>query len=353
MKKKFVRFINVIMALLFLFVISFLLMNAQGRYFNNTEKTELIQQRVGYDIRLQCDLKGLLDDAKLETIKVHWFFKHCTEDSDRKNNCNQFYDDNWTELPCKETFCKPDLLLRNLTEKYSGLYKCAVYPHYLDSKQALDIQLVRTYLLEVKNITTVPEFLNTYPNNQTAIVGSQVVFQCRVYSTVYPTVKWFKRIATHATNADYTTVNSSNFNTHIVNYKGRTYELLSTAQEKIISDHIYLSNLVINDVRLKDEGYYACVAISYRGQSIREAYLQVKYSDQEYWADYDTEDLQQYTDPREFLLLFLMPLGLAVLPIMVWLCFRVLTRCKHNDNRFKEQQYLSVKTPNKQCVLQT
>lgn len=39
------------------------------------ENTELIQQRAGYDVKLQCNLTGLVDERKLADIKIHWYFK--------------------------------------------------------------------------------------------------------------------------------------------------------------------------------------------------------------------------------------------------------------------------------------
>lgn len=40
-----------------------------------SENTELIQQRAGYDVKLQCNLTGLVDERKLADIKIHWYFK--------------------------------------------------------------------------------------------------------------------------------------------------------------------------------------------------------------------------------------------------------------------------------------
>jgi len=133
---------------------------------------------------------------------------------------------------------------------------------------------------------------------------------------------------------------TSNFSNHIVRYNGRTYELLSTDPEKMMAPQIYLSKLILDGVRLRDAGHYACVAISYRGHKIREAFLDVladvEDTDQEneYWSDYGNEDEGVPTsDRREFLLLFLMPLGLALLPLTVWFSYLLYKRCSvgHGD----------------------
>jgi len=174
-------------------------------------------------------------------------------------------------------------------------------------------------------------------------VGSRVVFQCRVHSEEHPTIKWFRRhtyVGTQSAGEASSSTTASNFSTHIVRYNGRTYELLSTDPEKLMAPQIYLSKLILDGVRLRDAGHYACVAISYRGHKIREAFLEVlpvqddPDQEKEYWSDYDSGDEGVPTsDPREFLLLFLMPLGLALLPLTVWFSYVLYKRCSegHGD----------------------
>ncbi|XP_017058468.1 cell adhesion molecule-related/down-regulated by oncogenes [Drosophila ficusphila] len=314
---------------------------SSGFFVDYTENTELIQQRAGYDVKLQCNLKGLVDESMLDDIKIHWYFKQCSE-----NNCHQLESvDEWTALPCEPSLCRPELWLRNVTERYSGLYKCSINPHIWDKAQTVDVQLVRTYQLDVKNTSlAAPEFVDSYPNNKTVLVGSQVVFQCRVHSEEHPTIKWFRRqtfVGTQSTGESSSTASTtSNFSTHIVRYNGRTYELLSTDPEKLMAPQMYLSKLILDGVRFRDAGHYACVAISYRGHKIREAFLEVlpvqddSDLEKEYWSDYDGSDEGVPTsDPREFLLLFLMPLGLALLPLTVWFSYVLYKRCSggHGD----------------------
>ncbi|KAH8406718.1 hypothetical protein KR222_007764, partial [Zaprionus bogoriensis] len=321
----------------------------------STENTELIQQRAGYDVKLQCNLTGLVDERKLADIKIHWYFKQCSD-----NNCYQFGSgDDWTALPCESSLCRPELWLRNVTERYSGLYKCSINPHVWDSAQTVDVQLVRTYQLDVKNSSlAAPEFLDSYPSNKSAIQNSRVIFQCRVHSEEHPIIKWFRRRGYAAYSPAAETSSSSNFSAHIVRYLGRTYELLSTPPEKLISPQIYLSKLILNGVRARDVGFYACVAISYRGHKIREAYLEVLPPDYEtdYWADYsNSEELvnDDASDPREFMLLFLMPLGLAMLPLSVWGSYMIYKRCtRHGEHGERiEQQYSDEELDTERYVL--
>ncbi|XP_011192918.2 fibroblast growth factor receptor 3 [Zeugodacus cucurbitae] len=291
-----------------------------GLYLDYTENTEFIHQRAGYDIRLHCGIEGLVDEEHLADTKIYWFFKQCREKTFDDDSCHE-----WMQLPCEENFCQSDLLLHNVTEEYSGLYKCTVVPLKYKSGQALDIQFVRTYQLDVKNTSAaIPKFVDPYPLNKTAIINDQVVFQCRVQSEEHPTIKWFRRVQTSLPNIlEYMGVSSNNLNAHIVNYNGHTYELLHTAREKYIGDDIFLSKLVLNGVRLKDEGYYACAAVTFHGYKIREAYLEV--NSQDYIEDYNANG-EAYSDPSEFWLLFLMPLGLAIPPLLVWLSYLIYKR---------------------------
>lgn len=172
-----------------------------------------------------------------------------------------------------------------------------------------------------------------------------------MHSEEHPTIKWFRRhvytgySSVAETPQPMSTYGASNFSAHIVRYNGRTYELLSTPPEKLISPQIYLSKLILNNVRTRDSGFYACVAISYRGHKIREAYLEIlpPEEDFEYWAEYSNSEEtvnDDESDPREFLLLFLMPLGLAMLPLTVWGSYMIYKYCTRNGEhgeRFEHQ----------------
>lgn len=176
------------------------------------------------------------------------------------------------------------------------------------------------------------------------------MFQCRVFSEEYPTVKWFRRLPP-LKSGDYENLHS------VVYYSGRAYELLTTPREKPIGRDVYLSKLILNDVRPNDEGFYACAAISFRGHIIREAYLKIEYSTEgqspEYWSDYtDENDDLNHSEPQKFWLLFLMPVGLALLPITVWLCYVAHKRCRRlkDETKYSEEKL----TPNEvQCMLRT
>lgn len=176
------------------------------------------------------------------------------------------------------------------------------------------------------------------------------MFQCRVQSEVHPTIKWFRRIPASLPNGlKYMGVNSNHLNAHIVHYNGHTYELLHTVGEKYIGDDMFLSKLILNGVRLRDEGYYACAAITFHGYKIREAYLKV--NRQEYVEDYSANG-EAYTDPSEFWLLFLMPLGLAMPPLIFWLSYLIYKRFTTNtDIERNSQTYSENFIEDDNCVL--
>lgn len=300
-------------------------------YIDYSENTELIQEKIGNDIKLNCGITGLLSDQPINGMQFNWYFKPCGEHS-HQQSCHVVHSIAWTHLACDENNknnCQSVLHLKNLTDQNSGLYKCTIYPYKLDDVTTLDIQLVRTYQLDVKNSTfqMVPKFLDGFPKNKTAAIGSQVVFQCRVHSQVHPTIKWFKRIKNIDAVVDYNLGHQENFNAHIIQYNGGIYELLETAREKNVGDEIYLSKLILNGIRSQDEGFYACGAISYRGHSTREAFLRVENEmdyqsdDGNYWDDYEVEDVKEKPKQERFWVFFLMPLGLALIPIAIWLCY--------------------------------
>ncbi|XP_023300396.2 fibroblast growth factor receptor-like 1 [Lucilia cuprina] len=336
------------------FVFLFLLNGVGNRFTNGffidyAENSELIQQQIGYNITLPCSLKGLVDESKTTDITYNWYFKQCGENSGGIPNCYDTNDnEDWTQLPCENNICKAHLYLKNVTEKYSGLYKCTVMPKM---GNILDVKLVRTFQLDIKNTSMkIPEFLDAYPLNKTINQGTQAVFQCRVFSEEYPTIKWFRRLANYNYN-DYENIHS------IVHYNGQAYELLTSAREKPTARDVYLSKLIINEVHLRDEGYYACVAISFRGHNIREAYLKVNVHDDndnddsaEYWSDYSEEDEFLSTDPKRFGLLFLMPVGLALLPLSVYLCYIIHKRYR-NPNIMDQSKY--AEEYDEQCMLRT
>ncbi|CAD7085160.1 unnamed protein product [Hermetia illucens] len=276
----------------------------EGRVFYSPDSTsnvpELVQQEIGRDIRLKCGLKENPINSSLE-LPVEWYFKPCGGASSQYS-CQDTISVKWTQLSCDPGLCRPTLHIRNASDEHSGLYKCTMRPYDSNDFKKLQIQFVRIYQVEVKTIL-LPEFLDGLANT-TAEVGSRVVLHCRVQSRAHLAIKWFRKL-------DVPLIDFHD-QSGVVQYSNKTYKLINTAGERILKDDIYLSKLILEDVTEDDSGVYACVALNYRGHRIREVYVNVESIE---------NDLQSTTDPSEFLLLFLMPVGLAMIPLSLWFCF--------------------------------
>ncbi|XP_055586423.1 uncharacterized protein LOC129738797 [Uranotaenia lowii] len=104
----------------------------------------------------------------------------------------------------------------------------------------------KSYLDET---VAVPELLDNLPANTTALLNSQKVLQCRVYNKGLPSIKWFRRINLNNALDDH----SFNQNQSI-RYLENFYELLPSAGEKLLSEDIYLSKLILPSVSERDIG---------------------------------------------------------------------------------------------------
>lgn len=162
---------------------------------------------------------------------------------------------------------------------------------------------------------TVPEFVDSVPFNKTVYANGQAVFQCRVQSLVYPALTWFKKVPTIADELEYSIGSKSSFHSRMVKYQGSFYKRIDSDPPKAIDENIYLSKLILNEVTMDNQGVYACVAINYIGLQIREVYLNV-IPREEIMVE------EEKSDPAKFILLFLIPLGLVLISMLTWLCYK-------------------------------
>ena len=65
-------------------------------------------------------------------------------ESNTNNNLTQ-----WRPVHCENQQCKPTLVIKNPTENDSGLYKCLVHPYKTDNSTTLQIQVAKTFKLDI------------------------------------------------------------------------------------------------------------------------------------------------------------------------------------------------------------
>ncbi|XP_058464537.1 fibroblast growth factor receptor-like 1 [Malaya genurostris] len=287
--------------------------------YSDSEILKLTQSPAGSDARLRCGIKEYHADH-MNSSEVQWYFKPCGEGTNRTSCHNRELLDQipWRPIDCENRRCRVTLFIKNTSESDSGLYRCSIHPYRTNNQTQFDIQLVRTFQLDViksllDETVPAPELLDNLPANMTALLDSQIVLQCRVYSKVQPSIKWFRRINLNNPLEDH------NFNQDkSIRYLENFYELLPSSGEKPLSDDVYLSKLILHSISERDTGIYVCVGINYGGISTADAYVNVVHP--------NGTSVGGSSSMADLMVLFLIPLGLAVIPLAVWICFIVLKR---------------------------
>ncbi|KXJ80330.1 hypothetical protein RP20_CCG024867 [Aedes albopictus] len=289
--------------------------------YGDSEILKLTQSPAGSDARLRCGIKEYHADH-MNSSDVRWYFKPCGEGTNRTSCTNRYQLDHipWRPIDCEGRRCRVTLFIRNASEADSGLYRCSIHPYRTDDRTQFDIQLTRTFQLDViksllDETVGAPELLDNLPANTTALLDSQIVLQCRVYSKVQPSIKWFRRI-----NLNNPPLEDHNFNQDkSIRYLENFYELVPSSGEKPISEDVYLSKLILYNVSERDIGIYVCVGINYGGVNTADAYVNVVHP--------NGSTVGSGTSVTDLMVLFLIPLGLALIPLIVWICFVVSRRC--------------------------
>lgn len=141
-----------------------------------------------------------------------------------------------------------------------------------------------------------PEVVSVIPTNTTIPQTSHLVIQCKIHSFVRPEIRFFKecngkRCDIYENDFCYCSIPVSN-NLHSLGH------------------NLYMSKLNIYNVRDIDSGVYACLAISVYGKDYKNVFVLVQGS-----------TLEQISEQKSFSLLFLIPLGFVLVPVVVWLCY--------------------------------
>lgn len=184
-----------------------------------------------------------------------------------------------------------------------------------------------------------------------------------MHSQAQPTIKWFRKLTTNSDDDDADGGGSSNDEADDDNFAaasgrrvrllGGVYRSLESAGERALGDAVYLSKLQLPATELRPDAAttttYVCVAINYRGYAMRETQLSVVDDDDDvdyHGRDYDeawtvstssqsrplslvsgdaddepTADDDGGRQTQQLMLLFLIPLGLAAMPLLLWGCY--------------------------------
>ncbi|ETN64715.1 hypothetical protein AND_003532 [Anopheles darlingi] len=292
---------------------------ATPRSASDIEIPKVQQSVAGSDARLKCGIKEQHAEH-MNASDVRWYFKPCgggegfqqTACSDR--TALDGYD--WRPLNCDNKPCRVTLTIANVSDANAGLYRCTIHPYRTDNQTIYSIQLVRSFeLLVIKSpldeSIPAPELMDNLPANTTAIVDTPIVLQCRVHSKVPPTIKWFrrlnKRLGEHSFNQNKS-----------IRYLENFYELLPSAGEKLLAHDVYLSKLILYNASERDIGIYVCVGINYVGVSMADAYVNLVHAN---GMPVEQEASGGYVG---LMVLFLIPIALAVIPLLVWAALNVL-----------------------------
>ncbi|XP_048508526.1 fibroblast growth factor receptor-like 1 isoform X2 [Athalia rosae] len=198
-----------------------------------------------------------------------------------------------------------ELVLESPMEKDNGLYKCSTIRH--DGT----LKVLRMFQLEVNDGTVhVPKIVEGPWNVSVVYYGRQqkISLQCRVTSSVQPKIVWFRRLDIIPTTG----------REDLIIYKNAGWKMLPSNQI-YLDDQLYLSKLSFDQLNLDDSGYYACLAINYKGWTMQEAHLKV------YLPLNSTPLIAIGRNDQwiglKFFSLFLIPACLALVPASAWLCY--------------------------------
>ncbi|KFB38273.1 hypothetical protein ZHAS_00005603 [Anopheles sinensis] len=276
-------------------------------------------------MRMTCGIKEH-HAYHMNSSDVQWYFKPCGGGFHQMacSNRAELDEHDWHPLNCGDKRCHVTLTVQNASEADAGLYRCTIHPYRTDNQTQLDIQLVRTFQLIVTKSfldesIPAPELLDNLPANTTAIVDTQIVLQCRVHSKVQPTIKWFRRINKQLGEHSFNQNKS-------IRYLENFYELLPSAGEKLLSHDVYLSKLILYSASERDIGIYVCVGINYGGVSMADAYVNLLHAN-------GTPMEESHGGYVDLMVLFLIPVALALVPLVAWIVLNVLRASHHPEEK--------------------
>uniref|UniRef100_A0A7G3AHM8 receptor protein-tyrosine kinase n=1 Tax=Lutzomyia longipalpis TaxID=7200 RepID=A0A7G3AHM8_LUTLO len=277
-----------------------------SRIKSEPDQLKHIQLVQGSEVTLRCGIRNEHSDYMVPS-EIEWFFKACGN-APNKTSCKSESDKSWTRLSCDGAPCQPTLVIKNPTEANSGLYRCSMNPYRPDNRTVLGIHVVNTYQLDVMSADMAdspPEFIGHGANVSIPLDGTAVL-QCKVFSRIPPSIRWFRR---QDNSSNYPSFTGDSY-THVIQYLESTFESVQSAGQKLVGRDTYLSKFIINNVAEEDSGIYVCVSMNYNGYRIQETLLHVIGPERKHVRN-------------QFFLLFLIPILFAIIPVSMWLCFQL------------------------------
>ncbi|XP_072380116.1 uncharacterized protein [Diabrotica undecimpunctata] len=222
-------------------------------------------------------LNGTPLTLKCHQEKARWYFKPC--DSNFYGIvCNE--NRHWKKLT-DET--KGRIHFEAAKKVHNGIYRC--------SQNNMPIKLFIVDVFDPGYTGAPPQVYPLKISNITGPINMEFTIQCKVTSEVPPKIIWFKSCFGQKCDFRYHQTCYCHINTSISNYN---------------TGNTYLSKYLIFNARDVDSGTYVCLALTQFGKDDQNVTINVpcKKSDSELYS-----------------LLFLIPFGLLLIPLVVWLCY--------------------------------
>ncbi|XP_046751254.1 fibroblast growth factor receptor-like 1 [Diprion similis] len=270
---------------------------------NNNAKGGIVRVWAGKTLNLRCHPMSHHSAHR----QYQWHFLPCgpgyNQQSCKILRSSLTIDTEWQVVQSQSQL--DELILDTPAEEDSGLYKCSTI------RNDGTLKVLRMFQLEIIDGTVhAPNIVEGPFNVSVAYYGrdQKISLQCRVTSSVQPNIVWFRKLNTAPSTREE----------DVIIYRDAGWKMLPSNQIHL-GNQLYLSKLSFDQLSLDDSGYYACIAINYKGWTMQEAQLKV-YLPFSPSSVNNTGKVEQWVGFK-FSSLFLIPACLALVPASAWLCY--------------------------------